>query len=204
MNAHAHLSSRLSDPIELEDWETSEPYLKKASEERVLARTGEFVDRVKAGELVDPKKSDFDFGRRLEGTYQRFARENDVEEELGNVIRYSAPRLHPERPLVSIVAVQEWEGSVDEVYADCFTATMTDVSADAYRPTERMEIPLSLIDEEDRRVLEPGLIFRLVMGRERRRGGQIQNKTLVYIRRNKFKKRLANQESFADLFGEWT
>jgi hypothetical protein len=81
---------------------------------------------------------------------------------------------------------------------------MYDVLEDAYRPTEQMEIPLSLVDEDDRKILQPGVIFRLVIGRERRPGGQIKNTTLVYIRRTKFKK---NNElecaKFEDLIGEW-
>jgi len=155
-------------------------------------------------ELADTRQAIQSKAGLDEDTRRQLPSSDELEEEVGNVIRYSAPRSPPERPMISIVAVQEWEGAVDSVNGDSFEATLVDVSANAFRPTEKMDIPLGLIDDEDRAILAPGVIFRLVIGRERR-NGTIQNKTLIYIRRNKFRATQAptGPDTFGELIGEW-
>jgi hypothetical protein len=186
--------------------ETNETPLHGEGGSRVLARTSHYLEKLShAVPTTFDQASESELCVAADDTWASVSKSDDLREEVGNVIRFSAPRVHPERPLISIVAVQEWEGVVDEITGEYFRATLVDVSADAYRPTETMDIPLTLIDDEDKGILQPGVIFRLVIGRERRRGGQIQNKTLVYIRRNKFYKAPEPQEvSFGDLFREWT
>ena len=187
-----------------EEKQTARAPLHGARGNAVLKRASDFLERISLEAPQRALGSSLETPLKGQETFGPLMQADALEEEIGNVIRFSAPRTHPERPLVSIVAVQEWEGVVDQVLDDYFEATLVDVSVGARHPTEVMEIPLDLIDEEDRRILRPGTIFRLVIGRERRKGGQIQNKTLVYVRRNQFRKRLGpDVPGFGDLISEW-
>ena len=135
----------------------------------------------------------------------RGSNSGSVTEEISNVIKFSLPHTPPERPHVAVVAVQEWEGVVDKVAKDHLLATLTDVSADAHRPTDQILIPLGVLDEEDRREIAKGVIFRLAVGRERR-GGSVKNTTLLYIRKRKYRPEASPSEvtrSFTELFDGW-
>lgn len=202
MNFHSTMRAKRPG-FDVIDGQTSNAFLPRIQAGEVIERTNQLIERTRrqAESFRESNPAELPW----ESTQSSSFNDEALEADVVNVIRFSAPRTHPERPTISIVAVQEWEGSIDCIEDDVIEATMVDVSADSHRPTERMQIPLSLIDDEDRQLLAPGVIFRLVIGRERRRGGQIQNKTLVYVRRNQFRQSGADiGEDFGRMMAEWS
>ena len=74
-------------------------------------------------------------------------------------------------PTSSLHALQEWEGYVTDIGDDEFGARLLDVTAGDAVELEDAVIPLEEVSTEDRRRMEPGSIFRWVIGYERSVGG---------------------------------
>ncbi len=74
-------------------------------------------------------------------------------------------------PSVSFHALQEWEGYVLEEGEEAFTARLWDLTDGSVQESEEAVIPLAEISDDDHRRLQPGSIFRWVIGYERSRGG---------------------------------
>lgn len=74
-------------------------------------------------------------------------------------------------PTPSLHALQEWEGYVTDIGDEEFEARLLDVTAGDAVEREDAVIPLDEVSAEDRRRMEPGSIFRWVIGYERSIGG---------------------------------
>lgn len=74
-------------------------------------------------------------------------------------------------PTSSLHALQEWEGYVTDIGDDEFCARLLDITAGDAVEREAAVIPLEEVSAEDRRRMEPGSIFRWVIGYERSIGG---------------------------------
>ncbi len=78
---------------------------------------------------------------------------------------------------VTLHALQEWEGYVIGLTVDGFSARLIDVTEEVYDHEshelieEEAEIPLTEISEGDVARLEPGAVFRWVIGYERKASG---------------------------------
>lgn len=80
------------------------------------------------------------------------------------------PRVSPV-PTASLHALQEWEGYVTDIGDDAFGARLLDLTAGDSVEREDAVIPLDEVSAEDRLKMEPGSIFRWVIGYERSVGG---------------------------------
>jgi hypothetical protein len=78
-------------------------------------------------------------------------------------------------------ALQEWEGFVESINDDCFVARLTDLTADGEIASERAEIPLEEISEDDLPKLKPRAVFRWAIGYERSpRGTKMRVSNIVF------------------------
>lgn len=80
------------------------------------------------------------------------------------------------------VALQEWEGSVVEVYEDRFVARLTDMTDE----TNAQEEAVFYVDElrkDDVQLLREGAIFRWVVGYHYERGGTKRRSSQIVFRR---------------------
>ena len=81
------------------------------------------------------------------------------------------PPLVAPVPTASLHALQEWEGYVTDIGDEEFGARLLDVTAGDAVEREDAVIPLEEVSAEDRLRMEPGSIFRWVIGYERSVGG---------------------------------
>lgn len=77
-------------------------------------------------------------------------------------------------PTSSLHALQEWEGYVTRIGEDAFDVRLLDVTAGDAVEREDAVIPLEEVSAEDRQRMEPGSIFRWVIGYQRSVGGTRQ------------------------------
>jgi CheY-like chemotaxis protein len=87
-----------------------------------------------------------------------------------------------EREIPREVKLQEWEGQVQEVGSNYFSARLVDLTASENEETEEAELPLDDLIESDRALLVPGAVFRWIIG-YRYMYGQKERFTRVVIRR---------------------
>ncbi|MEZ5682045.1 MAG: hypothetical protein R3E14_12220 [Erythrobacter sp.] len=82
----------------------------------------------------------------------------------------------------SIHTLQEWEGVVERVDRDKFSAQLWDLTVDR-RNREFADIPISLVNRVDRSDLKEGAIFRLIVGVAVTDKGNRINDAVVYFRK---------------------
>jgi CheY-like chemotaxis protein len=87
-----------------------------------------------------------------------------------------------EREVPREVKLQEWEGQVQEVGSNYFSARLVDLTAGEKEETEEAELPLDDLIESDRALVVPGAVFRWIIG-YRYMYGQKERFTRVVIRR---------------------
>ena len=87
-----------------------------------------------------------------------------------------------EREIPREIKLQEWEGQVQEVGRDYFSARLVDLTLGEKEETEEAELPLDDLTESDRALLVPGAVFRWIIG-YRYVHGQKERFTRVVIRR---------------------
>jgi hypothetical protein len=130
----------------------------------------------------------------------------------------SSPQPVPQRDPVpsSFNALAEWEGIVNSVGKDTFSASLVqlprgseldrrDQANMGFGPTEETELPIEDIPPFDRDLLRPGALFRLVIGYDIKRSGQrIRALSVVFRRLPKWQRseiaeaaRLADEEQDA-------
>lgn len=83
----------------------------------------------------------------------------------------------------SEVIVQDWEGIVESIETEIFTALLLDLTADEAYPGERADLPVEDITPDDRELLKPGAIFYLTVGRSTGPTGQRQRFSRMEFRR---------------------
>jgi hypothetical protein len=101
----------------------------------------------------------------------------DLKTDFGIVHYQSVAREVPRE-----VKLQEWEGQVQEVGSDYFSARLVDLTAGEREETEEAELPLDDLIESDRALLVPGAVFRWIIG-YRYMYGQKDRFTRFVIRR---------------------
>jgi hypothetical protein len=85
-------------------------------------------------------------------------------------------------PAVEVIA--EWDGYVEEIYSDYFSASMRGLRGfGVVGQEEEAEIPISDVDPEDRDLLVEGGFFRLMIAYESPRVGPRKRYTTVQFRR---------------------
>lgn len=77
---------------------------------------------------------------------------------------------------------QLWEGTVTEVRANDFVASLADVT-NPENPDEQVEFTFDEVSQDDRQLVTSGSAFYWVVGSERTPGGQLKNVSMVQFRR---------------------
>ncbi len=114
-----------------------------------------------------------------------------------------SPRQRVQGPV--LLALQEWEGYVTDIYDDEFVARLTDLTAGRSHETEESDIPLAEISENDAARMQIGSIFRWVIGYERssegtrRRVSQIVFRDLPQMTKSDF----CEGEAWAQEMAQW-
>lgn len=93
------------------------------------------------------------------------------------------------REEITFYALQEWEGYVTEIGAEVFVAQLVDITAGEWIETEKVELPISDLTDEDRRRLRSGSVFRWAIGYQRTRGSKRRVSQIVFRDRPKWTKR---------------
>jgi hypothetical protein len=62
------------------------------------------------------------------------------------------------------VILQEWEGRVEEIEGRFLIARLVDITAKDTQETEEVELPLDDITEADQDLIQPGSLFRWILG----------------------------------------
>jgi hypothetical protein len=76
------------------------------------------------------------------------------------IVSYS-PQI---RTIPREVVLQEWEGRVEEIQGRLLIARLVDITAKETEETEQVELPLDDITEADQDLIQPGTIFRWILG----------------------------------------
>jgi hypothetical protein len=79
--------------------------------------------------------------------------------------------------------LMDWEGVVEEVGEDDFTARLMDRRGSSKVDTDSVEIPLTEVQLDDIALIQPGAIFYLTIYRSTSRAGQTRRTTSLYFRR---------------------
>lgn len=82
----------------------------------------------------------------------------------------------------TLVAQQEWEGTVLSVNSVDFVARLLDITAGATYEEEEATIPLSDLSDDDRAKVEIGAVFRWVVGYERSAAGTRRRVSQIVFR----------------------
>jgi hypothetical protein len=68
------------------------------------------------------------------------------------------------RPAPREITLQEWEGRVVQIDGRFIIARLVDITAGETEETEEVELPIDDVTEADQKLLQPGAIFRWVLG----------------------------------------
>jgi hypothetical protein len=68
------------------------------------------------------------------------------------------------RPTPREVKLQEWEGQVQVVHQETFTATLTDVTANSTEESVEADLLMDDLSDGDRELVVPGAVFRWIVG----------------------------------------
>jgi hypothetical protein len=68
------------------------------------------------------------------------------------------------RPAPREITLQEWEGRVLQIDGRLVIARLVDITAGDKEETEEVELPLDDVTEADQALLQPGAIFRWILG----------------------------------------
>lgn len=120
-----------------------------------------------------------------EGTHERSMQPESTSDGNHGDISLAAPvRLRPSSTSIRrFTILQQWEGVVDEVGEDSFTAHLRDLT-EPDSPLEFAEIPiLGNISPIDRALLLPGQVFYWSLGHEIRPPCQVVNASQIRFRR---------------------
>ncbi len=81
--------------------------------------------------------------------------------------------LFPEqRTLEKFLVLQDWEGVVDSIGPEIFTARLRDRTNEETYASEMVELPVADVSDDDRELLRPGAIFYLTVARVIRASGR--------------------------------
>jgi len=94
----------------------------------------------------------------------------------------AVPTTTPRPFVVSFVSLSEWEGVVEEVADETFSATLVDVRGGGETTFRADEIPLSDLTAAERQRLKPGAVFRWAIGHELTRAGEKKRVSSIVFR----------------------
>ena len=83
----------------------------------------------------------------------------------------------------SEVIIQDWEGIVESIETETFTALLRDLTANEAYPGEMADLPIEDIAPDDRELLKPDAIFYLTVGRSTDTTGRQQRFSRMEFRR---------------------
>lgn len=96
----------------------------------------------------------------------------------------NGPRKIERAPTPEVEVIAEWDGHVEAIYGEYFTASMQGLRGDGVvGKVEDAEIPISDVDPGDRDLLVQGGFFRLMIAYESPRVGPRKRYTTVQFRR---------------------
>ena len=99
-----------------------------------------------------------------------------------SVISFAAMRKKPREREAVFIGLEEWEGVVLSIGADCFVARLVN-RTHPDQPDEEAEFPLDLVSEDDRSLLRPGAVLRWTAGVTKLPGGGKQSTSQIVFRR---------------------
>jgi hypothetical protein len=100
----------------------------------------------------------------------------------------------------SAVVLQKWEGRVDDIDIDGFTATLADLTNRG--PDEQASFPLSEVSRHDRSLVVPGAVFYWSVGYRDAVSGQRTHESVLRVRRLP-RWSQADRKEAADLADNW-
>lgn len=80
-------------------------------------------------------------------------------------------------------ALQDWEGLVETIETDMFTARLRDRTRDERIASETVQLPICDVSADDLELLRPGAIFYLTIGRVTHVNGRVQRMSRIVFRR---------------------
>ena len=102
-----------------------------------------------------------------------------AEEEAPRVLEPQQGVKYSER----LQVLMDWEGVVEEVHEDDFTARLLNRRGHSKVDTEEAEIPFTEVQLDDLSLVQPGAIFYLTVFRSTTFAGQSRRTTSLYFRR---------------------
>ena len=81
------------------------------------------------------------------------------------------------------VILQDWEGVVETVGDESFTARLRDLIVNERYPSETAKLPIEDISDDDQELLKVGAVFYLTVGRLKRPNGRQQRFGRIVFRR---------------------
>ena len=87
------------------------------------------------------------------------------------------------RPEHRTEVLQQWEGIVETVGDENFTARVRDLTNNEHYPSEIAELPIEDISDDDRELLQTGAVFYLTVGRSISFNGRQQRFGRIVFRR---------------------
>jgi hypothetical protein len=75
-----------------------------------------------------------------------------------------SPYTPMSRPIPREVILQEWEGRVEEIQGQRIIARLVDITAGEKEESEEVDIPIDDVPEADQALIQPGTIFRWILG----------------------------------------
>jgi len=76
------------------------------------------------------------------------------------------------KPPEDFLVLQDWEGAIDSIGSETFTARLRDRTSNDVYASEIAELPIADVSDDDRELLRPGAIFYMTVGRVTRASGR--------------------------------
>lgn len=92
-----------------------------------------------------------------------------------------APKIN--KPRDKSVVLQDWEGVVETVGNESFTARLRDLTINERDPSEIAEFPVEDVSDDDRELLDVGAVFYVTVGRLIRSNGRQERFGRIVFRR---------------------
>ena len=108
--------------------------------------------------------------------------QSDGMHEASNVLSLPQFNTVPKQIVIPFVPLQEWEGYVQSVGDDEFTASLLDLTNNSKAEDEEADFPIDDLTEDDKGLLKPGAVFRWLIG-YRSIGGTKERISRIVFRR---------------------
>ncbi|MBI2412109.1 MAG: hypothetical protein HYV24_02740 [Deltaproteobacteria bacterium] len=102
--------------------------------------------------------------------------------ETDRVISLPSFKAVTEQAITPIALLQEWEGYVECINENEFTASLVDITKKKNIAEEEADFPIEDLNQDDKRLLKPGAVFRWLIG-YRSIGGTKERFSKIVFRR---------------------